>query len=95
MMPICIWHTPYGKALFERRVSQRLRIVLARLDIGWLNGSVPMIEPATAVAISQRKNSWPMCQTSLTLIRATARPARSSASTAQRRDGSICPSSSR
>src|SRR5665213_425376 len=39
-------------------------------------------EMATAVAISQRKNSWPSCIGSLTMMRTTGWPAASSAATA-------------
>ena len=41
-------------------VSSRVLTLLASTS-GWSNGSMPMIAPATAVAISQRKNSWPIC----------------------------------
>ena len=40
-------------------VSSRV-LILAASTSGWLNGLMPMIAPATAVANSKRKNSWPM-----------------------------------
>ena len=43
---------------------------------------MPMMEPATAVAISQRKNSWPMSMISGTLMRTRGWPAVLSASMA-------------
>jgi len=39
-------------------VSLRVSILLASTS-GWLKVLMPMTEPAVAVAISQRKNSWP------------------------------------
>src|SRR5437868_5812471 len=38
-------------------VRLRVAILLASTS-GWLNALIPMMDPATAVAISQRKNSW-------------------------------------
>jgi len=51
-------------------VSFFVSILLASTS-GWLNALMPMIEPATAVAISQRKNSWPSVYTFGSVIRIT------------------------
>ena len=37
-----------------------MAILLASTS-GWLNGLMPITAPATATAISKRKNSWPKC----------------------------------
>ena len=68
-------------------VNLRVTILLASTS-GWLKGLIPMMEPATAVAISQRKNSWPRSMMSAMGMRTTGWPARSSFVTASSCDGS-------
>ena len=59
-------------------VSSRV-LILAASTSGWLNGLMPSIAPATAVAISNRKNSWPIWSIDCMTIRTTGWPAFSSA----------------
>ena len=72
-----------GKAPVFSKASVNSRVLTFETSTsGWSNGLMPMIAPATAVAISQRKNSWPICIASETTMRTTGCPAASSAATA-------------
>ena len=53
---------------FSYALRQRLVAILLASTSGWLNGLMPRIEPATAVAISQRKNSSARSSLSATAI---------------------------
>src|ERR1043166_7156123 len=59
----------------------------ARRVVSDLKGLMPRIEPATAVAISQRKNSWPRSYVSASSISTTGCPAWRSASSCFRSEG--------
>src|SRR6266849_5269536 len=63
-------------------VNFLVSILLASTS-GWLKALMPMMEPATAVAISQRKNSWPRVYVFGSVMRTTGCPAFSSAATAE------------
>ena len=51
--------SPPARARRRRRASTSFVLSFAACTFGWSNGLMPRIEPATAVANSQRKNSWP------------------------------------
>ena len=63
--------------LLYASVSLRVSILLASTS-GWLNALMPMIEPATAVANSQRKNSCAICIFDASEMVTTGWPASSS-----------------
>ena len=62
-------------------VSFLVTILLASTS-GWSNGSMPMIDPATAVASSHRKNAWPSWRVLANSTLTTGWPAFARASTA-------------
>ena len=50
---------PSGSSSTSPWASTSFVLSFAACTSGWSNGLMPMIEPATATANSQRKNSWP------------------------------------
>ena len=51
--------SPPARASTSPAASTSFVLSFAACTSGWSNGLIPRIEPATAVANSQRKNSWP------------------------------------